>query len=152
MDDILLFYSKNDGWDHKKFLKDFQESKCYWKPLKLEEAQGNVFLETRFEANSMSLVHRLKNQNENQHAVWRYQDFRSCLPYGVKRQTLLATLKKVDRMANNEDQLWKSALPILQEFKNLRYPKGILKFMCSVTGRDHNNNIWFKIRDYVDDL
>ena len=33
MDDILLIFSKNPGWDYKKFVADFEKSECYQAPL-----------------------------------------------------------------------------------------------------------------------
>ena len=67
----------------------------------------------------------------------------------MKRQVVLATLKKVERMASNVDQLWKSAIPILEEFTNLGYPIGILKFMCAVVAKDTCSRVWLDIRDAI---
>ena len=152
MDDILLFYTKHSKWDHAKFLADFDTSECYWKPLKLDNTVGDTFLETTFEATYLGLKHRIKNPNATSQCVWRYHHFQSCIPYGIKRQIVLATLKKVQKMASDADELWKSAVPILQEFQGLGYPLGILKFMCSVVARDTNNRLWLDLRNYLDSL
>ena len=68
--DILLFYTKHPSWNHEKFLADFLKSECYWKPLKLESAANNNFLETNFSANQWELSFRLKNPNEETRKVW----------------------------------------------------------------------------------
>ena len=149
MDDILLFHTKHPSWNHEKFLADFLKSECYWKPLKLESAANNTFLETNFSANQWELSFRLKNPNEETRKVWRYHDYKSCIPYSIKRQVLLCTLKKIDKMASNPSQLRASATPILKEFQSLHYPTGILKFMCSIVARDTQNRIWLDIREEV---
>ena len=92
MDDILLFYTKHPSWNHEKFLADFLKSECYWKPLKLESAANNTFLETNFSANQWELSFRLKNPNEETRKVWRYHGYRSRIPYSIQRQILLCTL------------------------------------------------------------
>ena len=70
MDDILLFYTKHPSWNHEKFLADFLKSECYWKPLKLESAANNTFLETNFSANQWELSFHLKNPNEETKVVF----------------------------------------------------------------------------------
>ena len=54
MDDILLIFSKNPGWDYKKFV-DFERSECYQAPLTLEE--GGLQANDTFR-------HHLKNENK----------------------------------------------------------------------------------------
>ena len=150
MDDILLSISKNKEWDYDHFLKDFQKSNCYWKPLKLEEGKPNVFLETSFTYNHVEgLSYRIKNDNEKETNIWRYHHYNSSFDYRNKRRILLATLRKVHNMASDEVQLKISALCKLQEFIELGYPKGILKFMCAILARDTGRYTWRKIRDFL---
>jgi hypothetical protein len=61
----------------------------------------------------------------------------------MKRATLLATLRKVHRMASDSKQLAISALGKLDEFAELRfYPVGIRKFMCAIMARDKSDLTW----------
>ena len=113
----------------------------------MENASNEQFLETTFTANQHELSFRLKNKNEKQYTVWRYNNYHSCVPYGIKRQVLFSTLQKVNRMASDAQQLRISAASILHEFQQLSYPKGILKFMCAILARDSNNRVWLDIRD-----
>ena len=64
MDDILMFYTKHPSWDHERFLRDFSDSQCYWQPLKLETANPDTFLETKFSCSNHHLTYRIKNLNE----------------------------------------------------------------------------------------
>jgi len=47
MDDILLIFSRNPGWDYKKFVADFERSECYQAPLTLEEGGVERFWKQR---------------------------------------------------------------------------------------------------------
>ena len=64
----------------------------------------------------------------------------------MKRATLLATLRKVHRMASDASQLAISALSKLDEFAQLRYPVGIRKFMCAIMARDTSDLTWRWVR------
>ena len=146
MDDIVLMLSKSERWDRTRFLNDFMASECYWPPLKLEAGTQGVFLETWFETSETGIRYRLKNDNEKERKVWRYHHYYSDLPYQMKRATLLATLRKVHRMASDASQLAISALSKLDEFAQLRYPVGIRKFMCAIMARDTSDLTWRWVR------
>ena len=66
----------------------------------------------------------------------------------MKRATLLATLRKVHRMASDSKQLAISALGKLDEFAELRYPVGIRKFMCAIMARDTSDLTWRLVRKH----
>ena len=146
MDDIVLMISKSERWDRTRFLNDFMASECYWPPLKLEAGTQGVFLETWFETSATGIRYRLKNDNEKERKVWRYHHYYSDLQYQMKRATLLATLRKVHRMASDASQLAISALSKLDEFAQLRYPVGIRKFMCAIMARDTSDLTWRWVR------
>ena len=148
MDDILLVYAENEKWDAKEFLQDFGKSECYWPPLSLEPAHDNVFLETRFELQEHGFEYRLKNANEGMEspAVWRYQHWSSYGAYQQRRSTMLATLRKVDKMASSGRQLLISGDAKLKEFERLGYPVGVRRFMCAVLARDTGKIEWWALR------
>ena len=79
--------------------------------------------------------------------MWRYNHYKSCIPYGVKRQILLATLKKIERSASDKEMLLESARAGIKEFVELGYPVGIIRFMCAIVARDSANPVWLDIRD-----
>ena len=117
MDDILLWYVDSPQWDSQAFLRDFEQSTCYWDPLKLEPGSDGIFLETAFECNGDQITYRLKNPNEagGDPKVWRYQHYSSYGGYYQKRATLFACLRKVHAMASDEEQLKISACAKLRE-------------------------------------
>ena len=145
MDDIILI-SKKEGWDKDKFIKDFS-SECYWKPLKLEKTNDGIFLENKFEIKENQLKFRLKNKNEDSIEVWRYHHYLSKMSYTTKRSSLLATLRKLHKMASDDDELMTSALHKLEEFRLLQYPLGIRKYMCAIMARDTSNTVWRIVRN-----
>ena len=67
----------------------------------------------------------------------------------MKRATLLATFRKVHPLdvASDPEQLMASAMAKLQEFLDLRYPIGILRFMCAIMARDYSDITWRRIRN-----
>ena len=97
------------------------------------DAVSDTFLETVF-SNSIDADRtvrcRLKNVNENETRVWRYHHYRSQLDYTTKRAILMSTLRKVDAMASDSQQLTLSAHAKCREFFRLGYPSGILRYMC----------------------
>ena len=120
---------------------------CYQEPLKLEPAPSGVFLETFYDTDGVTgWEGRLKNDNEIERKVWRYHHYESGLPYDMKRATMLATLRKVHKMASNNNMLVKSALAKLNEFRELGYPAGIRRFMCAILARDYRNTYWRYVR------
>ena len=146
MDDILLFVSKANGWNAQRFLNDFKKSECYWHPLKLEEATADKYLETTIIKQGHSLQYRLKNDNETERKVWKYHDYRSRLEYNTKRAIINTTLQKVHKMASNNTQLIISGIAKCNEFLELQYPPGILRYMCTRLAYVTSNSAWFRIR------
>ena len=144
MDDIIIM--THDNWDKKRFLKDFEKSECYWQPLKLEETNDGLFLETNFQKIGNDVEYRLKNKNEVDTAVWRYHHYHSAMSIKLKRSCLMATLRKVHKMASNNEQLKLSGLAKLREFEKLGYPAGIRRYMCAIMARDNSNVTWRYIR------
>lgn len=145
MDDILLLYEKH-GWDSARFYADFQRSECYMPPLKLEEAEAGVFLESSFWVQGSYIHFRLKNVNEGgRKQVWRYQPYDSYMPYEQKRSTLIATLKKVDRMAGNKSERFVSAMHKLKEFADLGYPVRVRQYACYRVERETGQRIWLAV-------
>ena len=146
MDDVLLFTCKDSRWDEEAFLRDFTRSECYWKPLRLEDAEPGKFLETTYFKQGNELHYRLKNENETDRKVWRYHDYRSRMDYTVKRATIMSTLRKVNAMASDDVQLILSAKAKCREFLDLNYPAGILRHMCSTIARDTANMAWLTVK------
>ena len=150
MDDILLVYAKTSRWDSDKFIRDFQASECYQKPLKLETGTDGTFLETRFEIKENVFEFRLKNDNEDgKQKVWRYQHFHSNSPFLQKRATLVACLRKVQEMASGPHILYASALAKVEEFRRLRYPLSVLHKTCAYLGASTGEVAWLDVRDVL---
>ena len=92
MDDILCIYAKNPNWAHEEFVKDFSKSEVYVKPLRLEDGKEATFLETRFDVKAQKIDFWLKNDNEMEKKIWRYNHFHSHCSFIQKRATLTACL------------------------------------------------------------
>ena len=146
MDDILMLYSRSGLWRNGGFLTDFTESTCYWKPLTLEAAKENTFLETTFENHGDWFSYRCKNVNEHECQVWRYHDNGSYCSTAQKKGVIIACLRKVWEMASDDSQLWISATAKLKEFQEKGYSAPLRKHLCSILGRDTRHSMWFKIR------
>ena len=102
-------------------------------------------METRFWKDLRGNIrHRLKNDHEHGVKVWRYHDYISDLPMITKRSILMSTLRKVHKMASDDDELAVSAMDKLRE---LGYPKGVRKYMCAIMARDYSNLTWRKVRE-----
>ena len=88
-----------------------------------------------------------KNTNENLELpkVWRYQHWHSATSYTLKRTILLAALKKVHKMANNNTQLEISARAKIAEFQSAGYPYGVIKYMCNIMAIQTNDISWGNI-------
>ena len=148
MDDIIMILVENEKWDHTSFLAAFEESKCYEKPLKLEDGGAGTFLETSFEVQQNRIRYWLKNENKNgQKKVWRYQHYQSYATYGQKRATLMACLRKCQKMASDKDAMRTSAWDKIAEFIDLSYPTSILRKACNYLGATSHERTWFDIRD-----
>ena len=148
MDDVIAIISNDSTWDRVQFMNSF--ATCYDDPLKLEKAEPNIFLETEFTQFNNEVSHRLKNVNAKQPGkVCRYLHFHSYGDYTQKRTTLLSTLRKVHKYASDDAELFESAIDKLMEFKILKYPKGILRYMCAIMARDNSSMIWRQVRQMV---
>ena len=140
MDDIMLMYIKTPRWNNKEFIKKFEESECYWPPLELEDGEQDTFLETRFKLTNNNLRMWLKNDNEGETKIWRYQDFGSYGKYQHKKAILQAALRKVYHMASDDGMLYKSAQDKLREFTRAGYPKGVRRYVCVGLGHATGND------------
>ena len=148
MDDILMVYAKTEAWDGESFLRDFEESQCYQKPLKLEEGREGTFLETRYWTEDNTIKHKLKNDNEGgQKNVWRYQHWYSRTPFMQKRATLTACLRKAQSMASDPRQLYVGAVDKIAEFRRLRYPISVLQKACAYLGASSGEGMWITVRN-----
>jgi hypothetical protein len=148
MDDILMLYARPLWWDHSRFLSDFTRSECYWPPLTLEDAREATFLETTFKLDSDgTLAYWLKNDNESERRVWRYQHFRSHGPIAQKRALLVGCLRRVHKFASNAERLYDSARAKLKEFTLLSYPSWLLRASCAHLAYTTSEKTWLRIRD-----
>ena len=92
----------------------------------------------------------LKNQNAGgERKIWRYQDYRSYASVEQKRATLVACLKKVQKMASDSWAVEKSAWDKIREFAELRYPSRMLRSICNYLGASTRERAWFKVRDAI---
>ena len=154
LDDILLLYIKSARWQDIDFVKKFEASECYWPPLELEDGGQDTFLETRFALQNNNIRTWLKNDNEVETKIWRYQDFRSHGKYQQKKAVLQGALRKVNHMASDNGMLIRSALDKLREFANVGYPAGVRRFVCVGLGCETGNDTWFiisKMQKYISD-
>jgi hypothetical protein len=142
MDDILLIFSKNPGWDYKKFVADFERSECYQAPLTLEEGE--------LQANG-TFRHHLKNENNmgERPKIWRYTDWRSHGRYEQKRALITGRMRAVHKMASDKLALRQSALQKLNEFKRLGYPPGLLRGVCNFMGATTGEGTWIGVRNAI---
>ena len=70
------------------------------KPLRLEDADQNTFLETSFKVNPGTIVQSQKNEADLRY-MWKYMHFRSHMAYKQKRAVMIAALKKTQALASN---------------------------------------------------
>jgi hypothetical protein len=148
MDDIVMVYAASEAWNHEKLIAEFEESRCYQAPLKLEPGGDGTFLESTFEVKNDTIRFWLKNQNEGgQKSVWRYQHWHSYASYEQKRATLMACLRKVQRMASDSEAMEASAWDKLREFADLGYPRRVLRMACNYLGATTRERAWFEVRD-----
>ena len=150
MDDVLMVYAKPEWWDHERFISDFRKSECYWKPFSLEDTEGGTFLETRFAISDQGrLWHWLKNDNEEELKVWRYQHYRSHASFAQKRALVVATLRKVGKMASSAQMLRRSAQDKMREFIAHKYPQNLLRSACNLIAATTNDRLWLTIREDI---
>ena len=144
MDDILLVM-RSHGWHKDRFCEAFQ-SECYMPPLKLEAQAGDTFLETTFRIEGDAMHFRLKNVNKDgAKQVWRYHAYDSYTPITQKRSTLVAVLKKVDKMASSDGERMESAVDKLREFQKLGYPLGEVMRACGRVAVEQGRGVWFAV-------
>ena len=88
MDDLLVFYARNDSWDEARFLQDIG-GHCYLPPLKLEDGTAGTFLETSFEITGNTIRHWLKNENVTGEPpkIWRNSHFDSHGQFSQKEES-----------------------------------------------------------------
>ena len=149
MDDILCFYVRNDRWDYQKFIEDLCRSEVYVKPLTLEDGKAGTFLETSFHIRNNTVEHWLKNDNDKETKIWRYNHFHSHGTFVQKRAILTACLRKVQKMASNRELLISSGRTKLREFQNLAYPNPILKGVCTFLAATTGNDAWIAVRNTI---
>ena len=148
MDDILMIYADSPTFHSSNLLNNFN-SNCYTTPLKLEDGKPNTFLESTFEITKNNTIrHWLKNDNETgaPPTIWRYSHFNSYATFESKRAILIATLKKLHKMASDEQSLLSSAVQKLSEFIDLNYPAKLIWTACTTLAVTTRNTTWFKIR------
>ena len=84
----------------------------------------------------------LKNENEAEIKIWRYQNFASYGQFQQKKVIMQAALRKVHHMASDCGMLYKRATDKLREFTNAGYPKGLRKYICAGLGHATGNETW----------
>ena len=145
MDDLLtVIHTKSNH-----IVETYKNVRIYEGDLRLETTTPFTFLETWLEVNTQGkITYRLKNDNEwcSVPKVWRYQHWHSGASYTLKRGILLATLKKVDRMASDPSQLFISATEKIREFFHKQYPPGTIGFACNVMYNTTGNWMWKRIK------
>jgi hypothetical protein len=152
MDDILMFHVEKPNFDQAKFLSSFCKSDCYWNPLKLEDGKSDTFLESTFEVTKDNKIrYWLKNENEigQEPKTWRYAHFHSYATFESKKGVMIATLKKLDKMASDDNALINSAIKKLHEFIILKYPAKLIWTACTSLAITTRNTAWFKIRGII---
>ena len=147
MDDILAISLEEEG---KEFRQQMDQQGIYHPPLELEDGGSTIFLQTEIIVeDGRRIKYRLKNENMHQRRVWRYHNYESDLKYNVKRAVLLGVLQMVHKMASDDGQLFISAKSKIEEFINLGYPSGILRFLCAIMARDTGNITWRRLRSLM---
>jgi uncharacterized protein YfdQ (DUF2303 family) len=147
-----MFYADKPEFDQAKFLSSFCKSDCYWHPLTLEDGKSDTFLESTFEVTRHNKIrYWLKNENESKQEpkTWRYAHFHSYATFESKKGVMIATLKKLDKIASDDDALINSAIKKLHEFINLKYPAKLIWTACTTLAVTTRNSAWFKIRGII---
>ena len=90
---------------------------------------------------------RLKNDNEAETTIRRYQHFRSETPFLQKRATLTAALRRVQRMSSDADCMSTGAGHKIAEFRRLRYPLSVIRQACSFLAATTAEPTWICVRD-----
>ena len=95
------------------------------------------------------LWHWLKNDNEDEEKVWRYQHYRSHGSFAQKRALVVSTLRKVSRFASDKGILRRSAQDKLREFIMHKYPQKLLRSVCNLIATTTNDRTWISIREDI---
>ena len=91
----------------------------------------------------------LKNDNEAETKIWRYQNFASYGKYQQKKAIMQAALRKVYQMASDDGMLYKTAKDKLREFASAGYPQGVRRYVCVSLGHATGNETWFVLSKMV---
>jgi hypothetical protein len=84
--------------------------------------------------------------------IWRYQHYRSHAPFGQKKALVIASLRKVHKMASDREQLFHSAIDKLREFVNLSYPLNLLRSACNLLAYTSAERTWLAVRNSIDNI
>ena len=96
------------------------------------------------------LRYRLKNDNERGHRkIWRYHHYRSYVASNVKFATIMACLRKVSKMASDQEEMFNSAMDKVHEFRELEYPNTVLKEACRILGVTSKEKTWFEVHHTI---
>ena len=118
-------------------------------PLKLVDGKPGTFLENEFEIIAANTVrYWLKNEADANFA-WKYAHADSHAAFAQKKATLIASLKKIDKIVSDKGALHHSAYKKLGEFLRLGYPKTILKKACARVAWETSNQNWISIRNLI---
>ena len=148
MDDILAIYAVDKKvWNDEEFIKSLERSDCYTAPLKLEDGGDDTFLETTFETTETNIRYRLKNVNEKETKVWRYQNYYSYATFKQKRALLTASLRKIQKMCSDSAMLYRAAVAKLTEFRKLQYPNRMLKAACGFMSGATQDDTWTMVKN-----
>ena len=93
--------------------------------------------------------HWLKNDNEKETKIWRYNHFHSHGTFIQKRAILTACLRKVQKMASTRELLIHSGTSKIREFQKLAYPNSILKGVCTFLAATTGNDAWIAVRSTI---
>ena len=117
--------------------------------MRLEEGSKTTFPETTFYiSENNECRYWLKNDNVSgeKPKVWRYAHYHSAADRLTKKKVLVATLRKLHKMTNDDNILTASALQKLHEFATLQYPLSLLKQVCNLLAATTRNPTWFRVR------
>ena len=108
--------------------------------------------ETTFEiTESNTIRYWLKNENTPglPPKTWRYAHFDSYATIASKKAVVVATLRKLGKMASHDYILVRSAVQKLHEFQRLQYPPALLRAACNNLAVTTRNTAWFRVREII---
>ena len=108
-------------------------------------------METTFAVEGGRFRYWLKNDNAlgEPAKVWRYHHFASYCSFEQKRATLCACLRKVQSMASDDTELYRSAEQKLAEFSELEYPTTVLRGVCTYLAACTGRYEWIRVRQVI---